>query len=226
MSPQRAKTYVRLFAVVSLSVLANLLLFQPPLAIHGNASARVDGRGARPDAIRSAAGGAEARAMRAGVVAPKFSPAEEVTETVRSIQRELKELGHYPGQIDGRSSQLTHAAIFAYQQQYGLPITAEPSDALLKTLILGHPDGGPQPVGGPGVAPGTPADKLVLDVRQILTALGYNCGRSDGKLSLELIRAIRAYETDNGLLPATGRITATLVLHLQRKAIASKPHAG
>ena len=215
MSPHRAKIYARLFAALSLSVLANLLLFQPRLAGRFQAGGQAEGQAVRP----------EAKAMRMAVVAQKFTPAAE-TDTVSSIQRELKDLGHYPGQIDGRTSQLTHAAIFAYQQQHGLTITGEPSEPLLKALIMGRADGGPLPSGGPGIAPGSAADKLVTDVRQILTALGYNCGRSDGRLTLELIKAIRAYETDNRLMPPTGRITATLVIHLQRKAAALKQHAG
>ena len=225
MSPQRAKTYVRLFAALSLSVLANLLLFQPRLALHGRAAGQAEAQAPRPEPSRSASGG-EAKAMRLAIVAQKFNPAEEARETVSSIQRELKDLGHYPGQIDGRSSQLTHAAIFAYQQQHGLTITAEPSEQLLKALILGRADSGPQPSGNPGVAAGSAADKLVSDVRQMLTVLGCNCGRSDARLTPELIRAIRTYETDNRMLPATGRITATLVLHLQRKAALMKQHAG
>ena len=220
MSPHRAKTYVRLFAALSLSVLANLLLLQPRLPGRGHAVGQVG------PAEAHAGGHVGPSAMRLAAVAPKFAPAEASTDTVRGIQRELRDLGHYPGALDGRVSQLTQAAVFAYEQQHGQTITAEPTEALLKELILGRADGGPPAKGGPGVAPGSPADKLVGDIRQNLAALGYTPGRSDGRLSPELIKAIRAYETDNGLVPPTGRINAALVQHLQRKAASSRQRAG
>lgn len=212
MSAQRAKIYVRLFAALSLSVLANIILFQP----------RLPQRGPFGGAESSASGG-EAKAMRLAAV--PASPArprspEQTAESIRAVQRELKELGHYPGQIDGRSSPLTHAAVLAYEQQHGIALTGEPTDALLKGLILGPTANPPATTGGPGLMPGSAAERLVQDVRGILSSLGYNAGRQDGRLSPELIRAIRAYEADNGLQPPTGRITATLLLHLQRKQAA------
>ena len=209
MSTQRAKIYVRLFAALSLSVLANLLLFQPKLSFHGQLGS-----------ADSFAGGAEPKAMRVAAPTPKTRPPEQVSDSIRTIQRELKELGHYPGQIDGRSSQLTHAAVLGYEQQYGSPLTGEPTEQLLKSLILGPSAATPNMMGGPGIVHGSAAERLVQDIRQILSSLGYNAGRADGRLSPELIRAIRAYEADNGLMPPTGRITATLLLHLQRKQAA------
>ena len=238
MSPHRAKTYVRLFAALSLSVLANLLLFQPRLAVRshaGGAVAETAGQPRRaetdkPDVRRPETGNPQASAMRLAVIAPAFNPTEQMTETVRSIQRELKDLGHYPGPIDGRASQLTHAAIFAYQQQHGLTITAEPTEDLSKLMVLGSSTGPGtatgRPAGSPAVAPGSPAEKLVADICQILTALGLDAGRGPGRMTPEFIRAIRTYETDNGLLPPTGRISAALVAHLQRKAAAVRAKAG
>lgn len=242
MSPQRAKTYARLFAALSLSVLANLLLFQPRLAVRGQsaqastqASTQASSQASQPvdpvnrlvpgTAAKTEPAASEARAMRISAIAPRFDPAQQTAETIGSIQRELKDLGHYPGQIDGRGSQLMTAAMFAYQQQHGMRITAEPSEALLKLLILGRADGGPVANAGQGVAPGSAAEKLAMDIQQLLAALGYSAGR-DGRLTPELQRAIRAYETDNGLLPPTGRVTAALVAHLQRKAAGFKPRAG
>lgn len=209
MSAQRAKIYVRLFAALSLSVLANLMLFQPRLPLRGPFGG-----------AESSASGGEAKAMRMAAAAASPSrprSAEQAAESIRAIQRELKELGHYPGQIDGRASALTHAAVLAYEQQHGIPLTGEPTEALLKGLILGPAAIPPAALGGPGLMQGSAAERLVQDVRGMLSSLGYNAGRSDGRLSPELIRAIRAYEADNGLQPPTGRITATLLLHLQRK---------
>ena len=81
MSPQRARTYVWLFVAMSASVCANLLLFQP----------RADGK---------AAGGP--KALRIGAPAQSERSVDQVADTVRAIQRGLKELGLYPGQLDGK----------------------------------------------------------------------------------------------------------------------------
>lgn len=212
MSAQRAKIYVRLFAALSLSVLANIIFLQPKLPFRGPFGG-----------AESSASGGEAKAMRVAAQVPpvpRQRTAEQTAESIRAIQRELKELGHYPGQIDGRSSPLTHAAVLSYQQQHGAPLTGEPTEGLLKGLILGPSASVSASQGGPGLVQGSPAERLVQDVRSMLTALGYNAGRPESRLSPELIRAIRAYETDNGLQPPTGRITATLLLHLQRKQAA------
>ena len=76
-----------------------------------------------------------------------------------------------------------------------------------------------------GVAPGSAAEKLIRDIRQKLIALGYSAGHGDSRLTLELIQGIRAFERDNAL-PQTGRVSAHLVLQLQRSAAAFKPRAG
>lgn len=218
MTPLRAKIYVRLFAALSLSVLANLLLFQPRLPARGSALASVQPH--RAEALPVGGNKVEAKPTRSAVASTKLDLAEQ---TIRSIQRELKDIGHYPGEIDGRSNQLLHAAIFAYQQQYGLTITAEPSEPLLVLLQARLDDPGSVSTGastataGAGVAPGSAADKLVADVRQLLASVGYKSERSDGRLTADLIRAIRKYESDHAMLPTTGRISAALIAQLQRK---------
>jgi peptidoglycan hydrolase-like protein with peptidoglycan-binding domain len=58
-------------------------------------------------------------------------------------------------------------------------------------------------------------------VRQKLNALGFAAGSSDTRMTLELIQAIRAFEKDQNL-PQTGRISANLMLQLQRSSVAFK----
>lgn len=203
MTPQRARTYCWLFAAMSVSVCANLLLFQPG---------------------RNVASGADSRAMRAG--AAGAHGAGQAADTVRAIQRELKELRLYPGQVDGKSSPLVHAAIVAYEQAQALPITGEPTQALLRDLIVGPSATAAPPSGqGLGVAPGTAAERLIRDIRQKLITLGYAAGSGDGRMNLELIQGIRAFERDNAL-PQTGRVSAQLLLHLQRSAASFKAKAS
>lgn len=203
MTPQRARTYCWLFAAMSVSVCANLLLFQPG---------------------RNVASGADSRVMHAG--AAGAHGAGQVADTVRAIQRELKELRLYPGQVDGKPSPLVHAAIVAYEQAQALPITGEPTQALLRDMIVGPSAIAAPPSGqGFGVAPGTAAERLIRDIRQKLIALGYAAGGGDGRMSIELIQGIRAFERDSAL-PQTGRVSAQLLLHLQRSAAAFKAKAS
>ncbi|MCF8126951.1 MAG: peptidoglycan-binding protein [Deltaproteobacteria bacterium] len=58
---------------------------------------------------------------------------------VREAQRILTELGYNPGPVDGAYGATTAEAIRAYQADYGLPQTGEPTDKLLvhMTLTLG-----------------------------------------------------------------------------------------
>lgn len=212
MSPHRMKTYGWLFLAMSASVLANLLLFQ----------SRPDGSGAQT---------ADSRPLRANaaMVPAKTAAtrtADQLADTVRTIQRELKDLNLYPGQPDGKVSPLVHAAIVAYEQAQALPITGEPTQALVRDLIVG-PSGRVTQASahGLGVVAGSPADKLIRDVRQKLVALGYPAGQMEGRLSVDLTQSIRAFERDNGMSP-TGRISAHLVLQIQRSTAAFRSRSG
>lgn len=208
MSPQRARTYFFLFLAMSGSVCANLLLFQSGREPH-----------------RAAAAASETKAHRAAT-APGGRAVDPISETIRAIQRELKELRLYPGQIDGKPSPLVHAAIIAYEQAQALPITGEPTQSLLRDLIVGpSAASGPAPGRGVGVAPNSAAERLIRDVRQNLVTLGYAPGNGDGRMTVELIQSIRAFERDSGQ-PQTGRISPQLILQLQRSSAAFRPKAS
>lgn len=201
MTPQRLKTYCWLFAAMSASVCINLLMMQP-----------------RHEAGVSPAA-APAKAMRVGGSGESRS-ADQITDTVRAIQREMKELNLYPGQVDGKPSLLLSAAVMAYEQAQTLPMTGEPSQALLRDLIVGPvSSGGTAAIAG--ITPGSAAERVVKDVRQKLIGLGYAVGGTEGRMTLDLIQAIRAFERDANM-PQTGRISANLVLQLQRSTVAFK----
>ncbi len=205
MLAQRAKTYCWLFLAMSASVCANILLFQQK---HGGADRASDPRALRMTTAGEAPGAAQ------------------LSETVRAIQRELKELSLYPGQPDGKLSPLVTAAIVSYEQAQALPITGEPTQALLREMIVG-PSGefGKVTASATGVTAGTAADRLIRDIRSKLVSMGYQAGNGEGRLTLELIQGIRAFERDASL-PQTGRISAPLILHLQRTAAAFKARQG
>ena len=54
---------------------------------------------------------------------------------VADVQKALSELGLYRGKIDGISGTRTRAAITAYEQSQGLPVTGQPSPVLLDHMV-------------------------------------------------------------------------------------------
>ena len=105
-------------------------------------------------------------------------------QTVRAVQRELTDRGYDPGPADGNIGLLTQAAIMAYEHDQGLLLTGEPSERLLRRIILGASteDDGAQP----GKAKdGETAERLIKGVQKALASLKYAPGQTDGLLSEE-----------------------------------------
>ncbi len=142
-------------------------------------------------------------------------PVAPVTQqTVRAIQRELTDRGYDPGAADGNIGLLTQAAIMAYEHDQGLVLTGEPSERLLRRIILGvsTEDDGARP----GKArDGEAAERLIKGVQKALASLKYAPGQTDGQLGDETMRAIREFEMDQGLVP-TGRVSGRLIVRLAR----------
>lgn len=133
-------------------------------------------------------------------------------DTVRSVQEQLNRQGYGPVPTDGVMGMPTRAAIVGYEQDHGMALTGEASQALLKELLFGTP-----PASGAPDAPEvrTPhAQTLIKQVQEHLAARGYHPGPADGRLSAATVAALRTFETDQGLVPK-GRISAVVVERLQ-----------
>jgi peptidoglycan hydrolase-like protein with peptidoglycan-binding domain len=129
-------------------------------------------------------------------------------DTIRAIQRELRQRGYGALVSDGRLRLATRAAIMAYEYDHGLPLTGQASEPLLARILFGG-----APAADPAAAGkvrSAEAQEVVRSVQQWLAALGYQPGAPDGQLQAETIRAIREFEMDKGLVPK-GRISAELV---------------
>lgn len=147
---------------------------------------------------------------------PSASIADARRATIAAVQAELGRRGYEPGRPDGTLTLVTRAAVFAYEYDQGLPLTADPSPEILAHLRYGSsapgmaigldPEGGPKP--GPGHA-----EAVIRSVQQFLHALGYRTAPPDGQANEDSVRAIREFEMDAGLVP-TGRISAPLVTRL------------
>ncbi len=179
----------------------------------GAASAS-DGRGSAD--VRPAAPD-KARLTTATVQpAADLLPAGDGPETVRAVQRELQARGYEAGTADGVPGLITRAAVLAYEYDHGLPMTGEPSEKLLKKILLGESQPAATP-GSAGLERSSQAEQVIRTVQQSLANAGYAVGKSDGRLGEETVRAIREFEMDQGL-PETGRISGQLVARLARLA--------
>ena len=144
-------------------------------------------------------------------------PVAARTATVSGVQAELARRGYQPGSIDGAAGLVTRAAVLAYENDNGLPLSADPSPELLAHLRHGTAAPG-LAIGLDGEArpPSSHAEVVTRSVQQSLRQLGYLASGADGQISEGTIRAIREFEMDSGMIP-TGRISAPLVNQLAKR---------
>lgn len=161
-------------------------------------------------------------AARPGRAAAVQAPPEADPDVVRAIQRELAQRGYQPGPGDGLVHPVTRAAVMAYEHDHGLPLTGEPTDELLKSILFGLPPakGSPSPSD-----PRPQAQEIIRSVQQSLAALGYRVSKIDGRLGDETAQAIRAFESKSGLT-RSGRVSGGLLQELDKAAIRQQRRAS
>jgi peptidoglycan hydrolase-like protein with peptidoglycan-binding domain len=156
----------------------------------------------------------ESNGLNLSALGAPSAPAKSTsqTEVTRAVQRELQIRGYETGARDGVAGVMTRGAILAYEHDHGLPLTARPSQELLKAIILGERG----KAGGKGAKAETAeAQDVIRSVQRSLAKLGYKAGSANGKLTPETARAIRAFEGDQAL-PETGRVSGPLISRLAR----------
>ncbi len=134
-------------------------------------------------------------------------------DLVRAIQRELKTKGYEPGRVNGVAGLETRAAIMAFEFDKNLQVTAQPSQQLLKHILLGS---------SPSSKPtknktdySADAKNVVMAVQRVLADLGYSPGEIDGVYGNSTRRAIGDFERDRGL-PVKGRVSGKLIQEIAR----------
>jgi len=124
-----------------------------------------------------------------------------------ALTRELARRG-YASQLRIRPNGL-RLAVLAYEFDNGLPLTGEPSDALLKRVLF---DGNQGPRGSFTDRAELNA-KLVMEAQRTLAGLGFFRGTFSGRIDVWTSNAIRDFERHRGI-PLTGRLTDQTLLEL------------
>jgi peptidoglycan hydrolase-like protein with peptidoglycan-binding domain len=224
MLPKRMTVQLIAFLVLSGGVAANVFFLQT--GGRGAQSARVSDASAWNIAAIEAAEfgdtGSIERGARNTTQAPALNLAAvpsagdaakgSATEVTRAVQRELQIRGYETGGSDGIAGIMTRGAIMAYEYDHNLPLSGQPSDRLLKAIILGE---GGKAKGKGGEVKTAEAQDVVRSVQRSLAKLGYKPGAPNGRLTPDTLRAIRAFEGDQAL-PETGRISGPLIARLLR----------
>lgn len=223
MTPRRARLYTWLFLGLAGCASINVMLLQQRLPMRGMGGvygeSAAGGAATRTAATAASLPPASVTTVSRGVkvaASPTPNPVAAQVELLQAIQRELNSAGHYAGTVDGRPSRALTAAIVAYEYQQGLAVTGEPSDDLLKRLILGSGSLGRRAHLPGEIVPGSPADHLVRWVIETLNRIGHEAGKPQSKLDMKAIQAIRAFEAGE-LMPPTGRISEAMVRQLERR---------
>lgn len=233
MLPGRKKVEFVVFLLLCVGVAGNLFLFQR--GGRTSASEQTAEIGGTTQAGRLSEGRQNARYSRPAneVVRTELAPVatgkasakpkavaaktgDDTFRVTRAIQRELKSRGYDSGAADGVPGVVTRAAIMAFESDHGLPLTGQPSEKLLKYILLGV-DRGAANTSDAGRVQTTVAEDVIRSVQVSLAKLGYRPGRINGALGPSTKMAIRAFEADQAL-PQTGRVSGPLVAKLGRLA--------
>ncbi len=134
-------------------------------------------------------------------------------ELVKAIQRELKTKGYSPGHLDGAPGLETRAAILAFEYDMGLPLTATPSEAVLRKIIFNFPDKNKK--SGARSATTSTSRHVVKLVQRMLQSLGYAAGKINGVISKDTQLAIKEFEVNRNM-KTTGRVSGRLIQELMK----------
>lgn len=152
------------------------------------------------------------RHMRAST-AQATTTAPVDANTLARIQTELRERGYPVPLISGRMDAPTRQAIREYQQGQGVPVTGEPSQALLDALRTGSADDAKPEAGL--------SREQRAAAQRALNARGYDAGPPDGVLGPRSRSAIRTFQAASDL-GASGTLDAPT---LERLGVAAAPGA-
>ena len=200
MLPGRVKLQLVAFALLSGGVAANLFLLQARGGLGSGGQASGEGRMAGAASVSLVDTGSIGREPGRRVTVTPLAPIavpQDIADVTRAVQRELQIRGYETGVADGVPGSMTRAAIMGFEYDHGLALTGQPSQKLLKRILLGGGDGASRRVGSRGQS--AQAESVIRSVQTSLAKLGYRPGPGSGRLTSETARAIREFEVDQAL---------------------------
>jgi Putative peptidoglycan binding domain len=197
MTPVRARLTLFAITAIFLATTANALFLQVRSRVPGAANRIV---------LDRPAAGSPAGAQTAPS-APAAAPESAAQRLLAALQRELARHG-YAGQFQGQGNGLRRA-VLAYEFDSSMPLTGEPSEALLKQILF---DLNQAPKGV--FADRAEANqRLVMEIQKTLLGLGFFRGALSGRMDVWTSAAVKDFERNRGL-PLSGRLNESTLLEL------------
>ncbi len=145
--------------------------------------------------------------VKPAAVAAERAATDRRAELLRGVRRELVVRGYLSRPGSGSVDDRTRAAIFAFQYDHHLALTAAPSEEVLKSLLFVH---APSSEAAASEKMAGPARDIADRVARALRRLGYLDSGAGLPTDAQLRRAILAFERARGL-QQSGRISAVLI---------------
>ena len=120
------------------------------------------------------------------------------SEQVKTLQKRLKDLGYYNGNVDGRYGEGTQAAVMAFQLRNNLTVDGKAGPATQRVLY-----GSRSNITYASMYEGEEG-KSVKNLQYTLYELGYYDGAIDGKYGTTTADAVREFQIQNNLTPVDG----------------------
>lgn len=235
MLPGRMPLQLVAFAMLSVGVAANVFFLQSrekrlevaesaPWSMASAETVEVGDTGSiEPSRAAREAAKAKITSVSGGLEHPPVAVAGSPTDVTRAVQRELQIRGYETGARDGVVGLMTRGAILAFEYDHGLPLSARPSQELLKSILLG--DGRTTSAERTAGTESAQAQEVIRSVQRSLAKLGYRPGPANGRLTADTARAIRTFEIDQ-TLPESGRVSGPLISRLARLSSGGKVASG
>ncbi len=129
-------------------------------------------------------------------------------QEVRNVQKKLKELGFYKGNVDGDFGEATEKAVKAFQKQYGLTVDGKVGNATMAKLASAKATAKPaatptpKPTAKPSYSDNTylrngNSGKQVRQMQERLISLGYLLGTATGNFDTATEAGLRAFQRRN-----------------------------
>ena len=119
-------------------------------------------------------------------------------DSVKTLQKRLKELGYYTGSVDGRFGQGTTAAVMAFQLTNNLTVDGKAGPATQRSLYNSG-----SAISYSALRAGD-TGSAVRNLQYTLYELGYYDGSIDGDYGQTTTDAVRAFQIQNKLTPVDG----------------------